>query len=124
MMAGTRPIEQWLSAYERAWATGEDVAALFTADARYFTAPYRQPFVGADVIESWWHEQGEAAIRWTFEYEVVATDGPMNVVKGTTAYHDTIGPDGKPQVYYNLWLVTLDDSGRAREFVEYWMLPE
>lgn len=51
-------------------------------------------------------------------------DGPLHVVQGATTYPDTVGPSGEAQVYYNLWLVTLAESGRASAFVEYWMLPE
>jgi hypothetical protein len=29
------------------------IAALFTPDARYFTAPYRPPLVGTEEIAAW-----------------------------------------------------------------------
>lgn len=123
-MPGSEAIERWLAGYEAAWATGKGVADLFTPDARYFTAPYKPPLLGPDAIETWWLAQGESGTRWAFEREVIATDGSLYVVRGTTTYPDTTGPDGNAQTYYNLWLVTLTGSGRASEFVEYWMLPE
>lgn len=121
---GGSAIEQWLEAYRAAWTSSSGVAALFTPDARYYRAPYEPPLEGAGAIESWWVAQGESDVRWTFECEVIAVDGPLHVVRGTTTYPDTTRHDGTPQVYYNLWLITLGDDGKAREFVEYWMLPE
>ena len=39
---------------------------------------------------------------------------------------DPEGTAGAPgaEVFHNLWLVTLNDDGRVREFVEYFMLAE
>lgn len=123
-MADGRPIDRWLARYEAAWAGGRGVAELFTPDARYFTAPYSPPLEGIEAIEAWWLARGESDVRWVFQCEVIAVDGRLHVVRGTTTYPDTLGPDGEAQVYYNLWLVTLADGGQASEFVEYWMLPE
>ena len=123
-MAGSQAIDLWLEAYKAAWASGDGVVDLFTPEARYFTAPYRPPIIGGDAIEAWWIAQGESDTRWLFEHEVIAVDGSLNVVQGTTTYPDSVGPTGGPQVYYNLWLITLNDTGRASEFIEYWMLPE
>lgn len=123
-MDDARAIDRWLKDYQAAWASSKGVAALFTPDARYFTAPYRPPLLGAEAIERWWISQGEDGLSWTFEYEVLAVDGPLHVVRGTTTYPDTTDPDGRPQVYHNLWLITLAPGGGASEFVEYWMLAE
>ena len=45
-------VEQWVKAYERAWASNdpEEIGALFTDDARYYTAPHREPWTGRDTI--------------------------------------------------------------------------
>lgn len=117
-------IERWLSEYKRAWSSDDAdvIGALFTEDARYFTAPYRPPLVGSGEIARWWIAQGESRMRWEAEHHVVACRGDLYVIRGTTTYPDSLGPSGKPEVYHNLWLVTLADDGRAREFVEYWML--
>ena len=123
-MSESQAIERWLDAYEASWSTGSGITDLFTLDARYFSAPYRPALVGPAAIEAWWIEQGETDTRWVFERRVIATDGDLHVVQGTTTYLDSPGLAGQPQTYYNLWLVTLADDGRASEFVEYWMLPE
>jgi uncharacterized protein (TIGR02246 family) len=120
----TTAIDSWISAYEKAWRSDapEDIAALFEPDASYLTAPFRDPYVGRDAIATWWIGQQDSAIPWTFDCDVLAIEGPLHVVKGVTTY--PMGGDGrsKPEVYDNIWLVTLAASGRATEFVEYWML--
>lgn len=125
-MSGSDLIERWLAEYRQAWSTDNEatIAALFTSDARYFTAPYRPPLVGSDEIARWWMEQGESRMRWEFTGEEIASDDSLYVVRGRTTYRDTPGPTGRPEVYHNLWLITLADDGRAREFVEYWMLEQ
>ena len=42
-------IRDWLAAYHHAWTTDDpkEIAALFTGDVRYFTAPYRAPLEGS-----------------------------------------------------------------------------
>ena len=48
-------IESWIAGYEKAWATDDaaDVAALFTEDAEYFTAPHRDAITPRDAIVEW-----------------------------------------------------------------------
>lgn len=125
-MVAAEAIERWLSAYVRAWADddSESVAALFTPDALYFTAPYRPPLRGREAISAWWIEQGESRIEWSFDRRVIAREEDLYVVRARTTYPQTAGSSGKPEVYHNLWLVTLAEDGRAKEFVEYWMLEE
>lgn len=54
-------IESWIAAYERAWASDDpqDIAALFTEDAEYFTAPYRDAITPRDAIVEWWRAEEE-----------------------------------------------------------------
>lgn len=123
-MIDTTAIDLWLSAYLKAWSTDapDDIEALFEPDARYRTAPFREPYVGYDAIVPWWVGQNDSAVQWSFEYEVVAREGQVYVVKGVTAYPEVPGSDEAAEVFDNIWLVTLTESGRAGEFVEYWML--
>ena len=121
------PIDAWLAACRRAWTTDErdQVAALFTPDVRYFTAPDREPMEGVDAVLSWWLEMKESALPWTFAPEVIAQDGGLYVVKAVTHYPQGEGEDrGTAETFSNLWLVTLAADGRASEFVEYFMLAE
>jgi uncharacterized protein (TIGR02246 family) len=49
-------VARWVDGYIRAWKTNDpaDIGRLFTEDARYFTAPYRQPWTGRDAIVAGW----------------------------------------------------------------------
>jgi hypothetical protein len=119
----TKMIDRWLSAYLKAWWSDSpnDIAELFEPDARYFTEPFRDPHVGREAIVEWWVGNGDSAVSWTFDHEVLAAEGPLFVVKGVTTYPHGGDGVGESEVYDNIWLVTLEDSGRASEFVEYWM---
>ncbi len=125
-MIDTTDIERWLERYQAAWLSDDpaQIAALFTDDVRYFTAPYREPLVGVEAVTAFWREQGESRLPWTFEHEVLAREGDLHVVRAVTRYPE--GTAGAPaaEVFHNLWLVTLAGDGRVREFVEYFMQVE
>lgn len=109
-------VETWLGRYVRAWETNDpaDIAQLFTGDARYFTAPHRDPWVGPDAIAGGWVDRKDEPGTWTFRSEVLGIDGDLAFVRGWTTY--TNDPD-----YTNLWVIRLDDQGKCSEFVEWWM---
>jgi hypothetical protein len=125
-MIDTTAIEKWVRGYVVAWGSDapDDIVRLFTPDARYSPSPFEEPCVGAENIAAWWIDQGDSQIPWTFEHDVVGRDEDRYVVRGVTRYPEGLEERGKAEVYHNLWLVTLDPDGRAREFVEYWMLEE
>lgn len=108
----------WIEAYISAWRTNdpEEIRALFTDDARYYTAPYRPPWVGGEAILQGWKEREDPPDSWSFAYRVVGETEGTGVVEGITRYL----PDG--DVYSNLWLIDLDSDGRCPRFVEYFML--
>jgi hypothetical protein len=117
-------IDAWLDEYVRAWRSDDpkDIGALFEPDARYYPTPSSQPEAGRDRIVEWWTANGDSSLQWTFEHEVLASEGDLHVVRGITEYPKGFEPGDRPRVYDNLWLVTLAASGKASEFVEYWML--
>ncbi len=124
MMDATR-IDQWLEAYRHAWATDDpaEVERLFTGGVRYFTAPYAEPLEGIDEVTGYWLGEAESGIPWSFESEVLANEGDLFVVRAVTRYPEgTRDAGGRREVFHNLWLITLAGDGRAREFVEYFML--
>lgn len=113
-------VTDWVEGYKRAWTSNDpdDIRALFTAEARYYTAPFRDPWEGMAEILAGWKGRADHQGTWSFEYEVLSESGGLGVVQGVTHYRDQ-GRD-----YSNLWLVWLDDDGRCTRFVEYWMLQE
>ena len=116
-------IRDWLAAYHHAWTTDDprEIAALFTDDVRYFTAPYHDPLDGVEAVSGYWLGEKESDIPWSFEYQVLAQEGDLFVVRAVTSYPEGESESGGPVTLHNLWLVTLRDD-RASEFVEYFML--
>ena len=112
-------ITGWLQRYVNAWETNdpEDVGALFTDDARYYTAPYREPWPGRQAIVEGWLDRKDPPGTWEFNQEVLGTDGDVAFVRGWTEYADG-------ESYSNLWVIRLDEEGRCSEFIEWWMQEE
>jgi uncharacterized protein (TIGR02246 family) len=110
-------VDSWVAAYRRAWESNDanDIAALFTEDARYLTEPYAAPWVGHDAIVSGWFEHRDEPGDTTFAHEIVAVCDGLAFVRGHTTYASP------PREYSNLWVIDLAPDGRAREFTEWWM---
>jgi hypothetical protein len=108
---------RWIEGYLRAWESNEpdDIRALFTEDAEYRDDPWTVPSVGHDAIIASWLQRRDEPGSFAFEWDVAAVDGHLVAVQGVTTYD-------RGTVYSNLWMITLDDSGRkARSFTEWWM---
>jgi ketosteroid isomerase-like protein len=116
-------VERWLSDYVAAWKSydREAIAALYAEDAECRYSPHDEPIRGrAAIVESWFGAGEFAPTRdregtYDASYRPVAIDGDLAVVVGTSSYTDP------PAVYDNCWLVRFDDSGRCREFTEWFM---
>jgi SnoaL-like domain len=111
-------VERWMRGYLRAWESNDpqDIGVLFTEDARYYTAPDREPWRGQERIVQGWLDRKDDPGGWQFRYELMAIAGYTAFVRGWTTY--TNGDR-----YSNLWVVRLDDQGRASEYTEWWMEP-
>ena len=116
-------VERWLADYVAAWKSydREAIAALYAEDAECRYGPCDEPIRGRDAIVESWFGAGESAPSpdregtYDASYHPVAIDGDLAVVVGTSSYTDP------PTVYDNCWLVRFDDSGRCREFTEWFM---
>jgi len=118
-------VERWLEGYLRAWKSDDpdEVAALFTEDAIYSPFPWPREdryWRGRDKIVEKWIGHGDSKIGWRFEHDILAVDGDTAVVEGWTHYDRGQG-DPWAEAYANVWLIRLNDDGRAREFVEWWV---
>ena len=109
------PLTAWIDGYVRAWNSNDpaDIGALFTADADYYTAPFRAPWSGRETIVREWLARKDEPGETRFEWAPVAVTDEVAVVRGTTGYPD--------RTFSNLWLIRLDAEGRCREFTEWWM---
>jgi len=48
--------QQWIERYRRAWETADadEVVALFTPDAWYWSSVFGEPYRGSDAIRRYW----------------------------------------------------------------------
>ncbi|HEY4761970.1 MAG TPA: nuclear transport factor 2 family protein [Thermoguttaceae bacterium] len=108
--------EKWLAGYVAAWKSNNprDIAKLFTEGASYSTGPFDEPWIGQEAIIDGWIGVGDRPQDWTFEYEVVAVDGELGVVQGTSVYKDA-------GTFSNIWLIRLAKDGRCKEFREWFV---
>jgi uncharacterized protein (TIGR02246 family) len=111
-------VERWIDGYIKAWRSNDptEIGALFTDDARYYTAPHREPWTGRQGIVEGWIDRKDEPGEWKFEYEIEAIADDVAFVRGRTDY-----PRDDPSVYSNLWVIRLDEDGRCSEFTEWWM---
>lgn len=118
-MTSRNDITRWLHSYQRAARSDDpkDVAALFTKDAEYHDEPFGEPWRGRDEIVRRWIEQSDAKLEWDLSHRVVAVDGSTAVLEVEYLY---TSPEHR-HTYRSIWLVELDDEGRARSFKDYWV---
>ncbi len=109
--------DAWIAGYRRAWESNDsdDIARLFTEDARYYTAPFRDPWQGRDDIVARWIEIKDEPSEWTFRSELLGISDDLGFVRGWTTYTDQKHP------LSNLWVIRLAPDGRCSEFTEWWM---
>jgi ketosteroid isomerase-like protein len=114
-------VARWLAEYVAAWRAydREEIATLFTEDARYRYHPYDEWIRGRqEIVESWFDEPDEPG---TFDaaYEPAAVDGEVAVAVGSSTYTN---PDGTIRaVYDNCFVMRFNDDGRCAEFTEYFI---
>lgn len=115
-MTDSTTITTWMNGYLRAWDSNDpaDIAALFTDDAQYLTAPYETPRVGTDAIVSAWIADGDQPGDYSFSWNELGHDGDVAFVEGDTTY-----ADGRR--YANLWVIRFAPDGRASSFTEWYM---
>jgi ketosteroid isomerase-like protein len=114
------PLRRWVDAYLEVWESNdpEAIAGLFTPDGVYRFEPW-EAWTGREQIVAGWLEHADKPGDATFHWWHVGRDGGLWVIEARTRYH-SLGRD-----YSNLWLVELDDEGRALGFSEWWkQLPD
>ncbi len=105
----------WVKGYVQAWNSNQedDIGRIFSEGALYFTSPFDEPWQGREAIIKGWLEIKDEPDNFRFEFEVLAFDGELGIVRGETHYF-------KPaKEYANIWLVKLNEQGQCKEYVEY-----
>ena len=123
-------VDRWLTAYVEAWTTYDPgrIAALFSDDVAYRYHPYDEPVQGREaVVEAWLGAENDPGVSTRDEegtydpsYQVVAVDGDIAVVTGTTCYR--LEPGGQvDRIYDNCFVIRFDSGGQCCEFTEWYM---
>ena len=110
-------LARWIAAYERAWRTAgtDSLAELFAPDATYSTGPYARPQRGLAAITELWEREREGPDEvFAMRSEIVAVEGDAGVARIEVAYGEPI-----ERKWRDIWIVRLDDRGRATTFEEW-----
>lgn len=110
-------VTAWVNGYIGAWESNDpaQIGGLFTDNATYRTAPFRQPWVGRDAIVAGWLGRQDTPGNQHFTFDILGISGNLAFVQGHTRY---VSP---PSEYANLWVIRLDEGGRCEEFIEWFM---
>jgi hypothetical protein len=111
-----KDFEKWLKSYVKAWKSNDanQIGDLFTKNALYSTGPFDEPWIGRQAIIDGWLALGDQPSDWSFDYEVLAADGNLGVMHGTTVYKSS-------GTFSNIWLIKLDKDGKCKEFREWFV---
>ncbi len=113
--------QAWLDRYVAAWKSYDPPAIgdLFSANVEYRFHPEDEPVVGRDAVVADWLGSRDDPDTYDARYEVLAIDGEQHVARGWTRY---LASDGTLRdEYWNVFLVTFDDAGRATVFTDWWV---
>lgn len=113
--------QDWLDRYVAAWKSydPQEIGALFAENAEYRYHPKDDPISGRDAIVASWLDGKDEPGLYDAAYEPMAIDGESHVARGWSRY---LNPDGSTRdEYWNVYLVTFDDNGRATAFTEWWI---
>ena len=109
-------VQTWLDAYVASWRSNdaEAIAVLFTSEATYAYAPWREPLRGADAIVADWRREPDDPETWSATYAPLLVEGDRAVATGETVYRN----EGK--TYSNMFVLRFE-GGRCADFVEWYM---
>ena len=108
-------VTSWMERYRTAWDSNDpdDIRALFTDDAVYRSAPWRDPWEGPDDIVREWIARRDEPGDYSFDWHVAGVDGGRAFVQGVTRY--------EKWSFSNLWVIDFAADGRASSFTEWFM---
>jgi hypothetical protein len=112
MMLTEEQVAEWVERYVHAWRTGlaKDIRALFTPGAEYHEAPYTTDWIGRDEIVTGWQSRADwQRGGWEFSWSTLMITGDTAAIGGSGVYQE-LG------TFENLWVLTLDGTGRCAMF--------
>jgi ketosteroid isomerase-like protein len=114
-MTNLDAVTAWVEKYRKAWESNDphDIRELFADDAAYFTAPYAKPWIGREAIVAGWLDRQDRPNSTRFAWHPLIVTEEMAVIEASTSY--------PRRRFRNLWVLRLDLTGQARQFIEWWM---
>ncbi len=115
-----KQLEEWLSAYGRAWTLREPETAsqLFSDDARYFETPFNPPAQGRSEITEYWSAATGNQSGISFSWEIVSLVGNVGVVRWQAAFK-RISSNTQVQLD-GVFVLEFDDAGLCKTLREWW----
>ncbi len=79
-------LAEWMEGYIRAWNSNDPdhIGSLFADDSRYYTAPFRPPWMGREGIVQGWLESKDEPGQTDFTWEPLVVTDELAVVVGVT----------------------------------------
>lgn len=112
----------WIQGWRSGWPAhdADPIAALYADDARFVSAPFREPKIGPDGVREYaeWAFAEEDAVECSFGEPAVSGD------RATVEYRAVITYQGKEQTLAGVALLRFDDDGRVREQRDYWAMED
>ncbi len=110
----------WLDAYGRAWETrdAEAAADLFAEDATYRVSPFEEPMRARSAILEYWSNVARSQEQIRFGSEILAVNEGIGVARWWASF---VRIPSKARVELDgIFVVALDEDGRAKAFREWW----
>jgi ketosteroid isomerase-like protein len=110
--------DRWLTAYGRAWETGDAQAAgdLFTEDAAYLETPFDEPMRGRAAVMAYWSDVPLTQSDIRFDYEILAVAGDRGIAHWRASFLRA----GARMELDGMLTAALDGQDRCCEFREWW----
>jgi ketosteroid isomerase-like protein len=122
-------VAAWVGEYERLWRTPgtEGLAKIFTPEASYLQAPFRDPVVGLPAIQRMWEDERDSPEEgFEMRAAVLAVEADTAVVRVHVSYSpplDGSGVEGidplNGQEWLDLWVIQYAEDGRCQAFEEW-----
>ena len=111
-------ITSWLEGYGNAWreADADAVAELFTEDAIYRSAPFREPHVGRDGVRRYWREEPMLHEQIDLQFGTPVVSGRRAAVE----WWLMVLQDGEAVTGPGCLVLRFDERGLCEELREYW----
>jgi ketosteroid isomerase-like protein len=114
-------LDQWFTAYGRAWETGnpDAAASLFSEKAQYLETPFSPAMTGREAIRTYWRNGVEGSQREVhFSYEILAVTESGGIARWRADFLRI--PSGKRVELDGVAQVEMAEDHLCERFHEWW----